>query len=70
MRAYLVVSGAVFSAQALLQLLRLALGWPAAIAGLAVPMWLSGLAVLVTGGLAAWAFRLAANLAGGGHRGR
>ncbi len=55
---------------ALLQLLRLALGWPAAIAGLAVPMWLSGLAVLVTGGLAAWAFRLAANPAEGGHRGR
>ncbi len=64
MRAYLLLSGAVFAAQALLHLLRLALRWPAAIAGLAVPVWLSALALLVTGGLAGWAFRLAAKPAG------
>ncbi len=63
MRAYLLLSGAVFTVQALLQLLRLALWWPAAIAGLPVPMWLSALALLVTGGLAGWAFRLAARAA-------
>ena len=48
----------VFSLIALLQALRLAYGWSAVIAGWEVPMWLSGLAVVLAGYLAYSAFKL------------
>ena len=48
----------IFLLIALLHALRLIYGWNAAIAGWEVPMWLSGLSVVVSGYLAYSAFRL------------
>lgn len=48
----------VFSLIALLHALRLVYSWNAIIGGWAVPMWLSGLAVIFAGYLAYSAFRL------------
>lgn len=48
----------VFSLIALLHALRLVYGWSAVIAGWEVPMWLSGLAVILAGYLAYSAFKL------------
>jgi hypothetical protein len=59
MRRYEVVSGIVFTIIALAQLARTALGWPLQVASVSVPLWPSGLAVLITGSLAIWAFRSA-----------
>jgi hypothetical protein len=42
----------VFSIVALVQLLRLLMGWEVTIQGFAVPIWASGVAVVVAGGLA------------------
>jgi hypothetical protein len=58
-RRYATVSGTLFAAISLLQLLRALNGWPAQIGGWSVPLWLSWVAAVVTGGLAAWAFRVA-----------
>jgi hypothetical protein len=58
MRSYLLVSGALFSVIAIVQALRLARGWTVVIAGWDVPMAFSMIAVVVTAGLAVWAFRL------------
>jgi hypothetical protein len=58
MRAYLQISGVVFSVIALLHAARLLLGWPAQIAGWAVPLWISWLAIPAAGVLSFWAFRL------------
>jgi hypothetical protein len=48
---------AVFSIIALVQLLRLLMGWEVTIQGLAVPLWASGVAVVVAGGLAVTVWR-------------
>ncbi len=52
------VTLAVFSLIALLHAMRLVYGWSAVIGGLEVPMWLSGLAVILAGYLAYSAFKL------------
>lgn len=59
MRRYMVISGAVFGAVALLHVLRLLLGWPAQVAGWVVPMWISWVALVGAGALCLWALRLA-----------
>jgi hypothetical protein len=59
MRRYELVSGIFFSILALVQLTRTLLGWPVQVDGFNVPVWPSGIAFLVTGGLAIWAFRSA-----------
>ena len=59
MRRYELVSGILFTIVALAQLTRTLLGWPVQIAGVSVPLWPSGLAFLITGSLAVWAFRSA-----------
>lgn len=48
----------IFSLIALLHAFRLVYGWSAVIAGWDVPMWLSGLAVILSGYLAYSAFKL------------
>jgi hypothetical protein len=70
MRQYALVSGTLFSLLAVMQLVRLLLRWPVQVAGVAVPLWPSVLAVVITGGLAIWAFRVAshARTAGAGTR--
>ena len=47
----------VFSIVALVQLLRLLMGWEVTIQGFAVPIWASGVAVVVAGGLAVTVWR-------------
>ena len=59
MRRYELVSGIVFSIIALAQLTRTLLGWPVQVDGFSAPIWLSGVAFLITGSLAVWAFRSA-----------
>ncbi len=59
MRRYGQVSGAFFSLVAAAQLTRVLLGWPVRVADVAVPVWASVLAFLVTSALAIWAFRAA-----------
>ena len=48
---------AVFSIVALVQLLRLLMGWEVTIEGFAVPLWASGVAVVVAAGLAVTVWR-------------
>lgn len=50
--------GIIFLLIAVLHALRLILGWEATIGGVAVPMWLSAIAVVVAGYLAYQSFRL------------
>jgi hypothetical protein len=59
-RTYNIVTAVVFLIVAVLHLLRIILGWPARIGGLDIPLWVSWLAILVTGGLAYCGFRLSA----------
>lgn len=51
-KIYNTVTGIVFLIIALLHLVRGVIGWPASIAGWNVPIWLSWIAVIVTGYLA------------------
>ena len=60
MRAYAQISGVIFGVIALLHIVRLVLDWPAQIAGWAVPLWISWIAIFAAGALCVWAFRLAA----------
>ncbi len=62
MRRYELVSGIAFSIIALAQLTRTLLGWPVQVDLFTVPVWVSGVAFLVTASLAVWAFR------SGGHQ--
>ena len=59
-RTYNIVTAALFLVIAVLHLLRVIFGWPARIGGLDIPLWASWLAILVTGGLAYFGFRLSA----------
>ena len=58
-RPYCLVSGMLFIAVAVAHLLRGIFGLSLTVDTYDVPMYLSWLAVVVTGGLAVWAFRLA-----------
>jgi hypothetical protein len=58
MRKYVLVSGLVFDVITAAQLVRLLLGWPVTVAGVAVPLWASAIAAVVAGSLAVWAMRL------------
>jgi hypothetical protein len=57
-KAYIVVSGTIFSIVALLHLCRILYGWEAQIGGFVAPAWVSWLSLVVAGYLAAVAFRL------------
>lgn len=59
MRRYELVSGIVFSILALAQLTRTLLGWTVQVDGFSAPLWLSGVACVITGSMAVWAFRSA-----------
>jgi len=58
MRNYLAVSGTLFGIIALGHLLRLLLHWPAEIAGLVVPAWISVVGLIIAASLSLWAVRL------------
>lgn len=57
MKPFTVVSIIVFSLVAILQLTRLVLGWEVSVDGVAVPVWVSGVAFIVSGGLAVMLWR-------------
>jgi len=59
MRSYGLVSGFVFAIVALAQLTRALLGWPVRVDGFFVPIWVSFVAFLITGGLSVWGIRAA-----------
>ena len=59
MKNYILVSGVLFAAIALAHVLRLLYQWPMQVDQLEIPHWPSAIAIVVTGGLAIWAFRLA-----------
>jgi len=56
-RPYNIVTASLFLIIAVLHLLRIIFGWPARIGGLDIPLWLSWVALLVTGALAWFGFR-------------
>lgn len=58
-RGYCVVSGALFALVALAHLLRIVNGLSIQVDGVAVPMMVSWIGVIVPAALAAWAFRIA-----------
>ena len=51
-KSYLLATAIVFSVIGLIHLLRIILGWEAAIGGWTVPMWLSWLALIVSAAFA------------------
>lgn len=57
-KLFLLIVGTIFAVIAVLQFLRLSLGWDAVIGGWNVPTWVSGLAVLVGLYLSYTSFRL------------
>lgn len=59
MRRFGRVSGVFFGLLATAQLARLLFRWPVQVASVSVPLWVSALAVVITGALAIWAFRTA-----------
>jgi hypothetical protein len=52
------VAGAIFAAVALLHALRILMAWPVVIGGWTVPMWVSGIGLVVAGGLTYFALNL------------
>ena len=52
MKPFTLIAVIVFSLIAVLQLTRLILGWEVSVNGVAIPVWVSGIAVVVAGGLA------------------
>lgn len=56
---YFIISGIVFLSVAVLHALRLYYGWEAVIGGIALPLWVSSVAVIIAGALAYSAFQLA-----------
>lgn len=55
---YTIVSAVLFGVVAAVQALRILNQWPVQIGGFDVPMWVSWLALAVTGSLCVWAFRI------------
>ncbi len=56
-KPFTVVAAVVLLLVSLLQLLRLVLGWAITIDGVAIPLWASGVALVVAAGLAAMVWR-------------
>ena len=57
MRRYTLVSGLFLTLLTCVQVVRLLLRWPVRVAGIDVPLWVSGIAAVIVGSLAIWAFR-------------
>ena len=61
MRRYTLVSGLVFALVTCVQLLRVVMRTPVRVASMDVPVSASGIAAVVAGALAIWAFRARAH---------
>lgn len=59
MRRYVLVSGVFLGLLACVQILRLVMRLPVQVGTIDVPVWTSGIAALIAGSLAIWAFRVA-----------
>ncbi|MEK6530264.1 MAG: hypothetical protein AABZ48_05155 [candidate division NC10 bacterium] len=57
MKPFTTIAVVVFALIAVMQLLRFILGWEIAVNGVAVPVWLSGIAFVITAGLAVMLWR-------------
>ncbi len=57
MKPFSVVAALVLALVALVQLLRLVLGWSVVINGVSIPLWASAVACMVAAGLAAMVWR-------------
>ena len=57
MKPFTAISIVVFSLIAILQLLRFVLGWEVSVNGIAVPVWVSGMAFVLLAGLAVMLWR-------------
>ena len=57
MKPFAMIAVVVFSLIALMQLLRFVLGWEVTVNGMIVPVWLSGIAFVIAGGLAVMLWR-------------
>jgi hypothetical protein len=57
-KTFNIVASVIFALVALAHLMRIWLGWPAAIGGWSVPMWVSWIGLIVAGGLAYFGLRL------------
>ncbi len=57
-KTFSLIAGLIFLVIALMHVLRLAFEWQATLAGRAMPMWVSWVAILVAGYLAYEGFRL------------
>ena len=64
-RTFSLIGGVVFGLIALGHVLRIVLGWSFMVQDFAVPMWASGLAVVILGYFAYEGFRLARKLPSG-----
>ena len=53
---YTLVSGIIFGIVAIIQAVRAVSEWPVQVGPIAIPVWFSWAAVVVAGGLCAWAF--------------
>jgi hypothetical protein len=52
------LAGTIFALVALLQALRIYMGWPVVIGGWSAPIWISWIALVVAGGLSYFALTL------------
>lgn len=57
-KLYHLIAGSIFGLVALLQALRIYMGWSVVIGGWSAPMWVSWIAVIVAGGLSYFALTL------------
>lgn len=57
MKPFSSIAAVVFGLVALVQLLRLLLGWSVVVNGFSIPLWASAIACLVAAGLAAMVWR-------------
>jgi hypothetical protein len=57
MKPFTVIAIVLFSLIAILQLVRFILGWEVSVNGVAIPIWASGIAFVVAGGVAVMLWR-------------
>ena len=57
-KSFHLIAGTIFALVALLQSLRIYMGWPVVIGGWSTPMWISWIAIVVAGGLSYFALTL------------
>ena len=55
-KTYMTITATLFLVMAIVHLLRIILGWQVEIGGLSIPLWVSWLALFVTGALAYFGF--------------